>query len=171
MGAAVFIYALAPRVEHGNMNTWRPVSLAEVGRFSFAVLSPACPPAEWELAGIVKKIKRYDFAYRLIEISENLHRAELTALERAKLVAEWVELTEEKVGQVAQVYGGRGNKEGISEASRQLGVERTEVRRALKVASLSPEAQDAAREVGLDDNRSACRVFSTRMTFVSSAER
>jgi hypothetical protein len=77
------------------------------------------------------------------------------ARERDKLVAEWVELTGEKVGQVAQVYGGRGNKEGISEASRQLGVERTEVRRALKVASLSPEAQDAAREVGLDTAQNA----------------
>ena len=94
-------------------------------------------------------------ACRLWEISENLHRAELTALERDKLVAEWVELTGEKVGQVAQVYGGRGNKEGISEASRQLGLGHADVSRALKVASLSPEAQDVAREVGLDDNRSA----------------
>lgn len=87
-------------------------------------------------------------ACRLWEISENLHRAELTALERSKLVAEWVELTGEKVGQVAQVSGGRGNKEGVSEASRQLGVERTDVRRALKVASLSPEAQEVAVNEG-----------------------
>lgn len=75
----------------------------------------------------------------------NLHRAELTALERDKLVAEWVELVGDKPGQVAQVCGGRGNKEGVSEASRQLGIERTDVQRALKVASLSPEAQDAAQ--------------------------
>lgn len=29
----------------------------------------------------------------MIEITENLHRAELTAMERSKLVAEWAELT------------------------------------------------------------------------------
>ena len=50
---------------------------------------------------------------RLIEISENLHRAELTALERDKLVAEWVELTGEVLVQdepKPQTAGaGRGN--------------------------------------------------------------
>jgi len=34
MGATAFVYALAPRIKHGNMNTWRPASLVEVGRFS-----------------------------------------------------------------------------------------------------------------------------------------
>ena len=52
------------------------------------------------------------------EISENLHRAELTALERDKLVAEWVELTGEvspqsgaEVGKWARAgrIGGRFN--------------------------------------------------------------
>jgi len=99
------------------------------------------------------------------EISENLHRAELTALERDKLVAEWVELTGEKVPQSGAVCsGGRGNKEGIREAARQLPVSgdtekarEHQIARALKVASLSPEAQDAAREVGrrLDTDRNA----------------
>jgi len=38
------------------------------------------------------------------EIAENLHRAELTVLERAEHVREWVRLTEEKqAGQSAQV--------------------------------------------------------------------
>ena len=93
--------------------------------------------------------------YRLIEISENLHRAELTALERDKLVAEWCELTGEDLNQPESVSGGRGHKSGQREVSRQLGLSQPDVHRALKVASLSPEAQDAAREVGLDDNRSA----------------
>jgi hypothetical protein len=35
---------------------------------------------------------------RRAEISENLHRAELTVQERADHIAEWVRLTEEKVG-------------------------------------------------------------------------
>ena len=93
--------------------------------------APVCPPAGWE-------------------ISENLHRAELTALERDNLVAEW-----------AKPQGGRPES-GIRLAARQLPVSgdtekarEHQIARALKVASLSPEAQEVAREVGLDDNRSA----------------
>ena len=51
--------------------------------------------------------------------------------------------------------GGRGKKGGIREAARQLGLSEADVRRAIKVASLSPEAQQAAHELGLADNRSA----------------
>lgn len=107
-------------------------------------------------------------ACRLWEISENLHRAELTALEHDKLVAEWVELTGGVSEQNVQKLSSRGRENegrpesGISLAARQLPVEgktddakRMNVVRALKVASLSPEAQDEAVEVGLDDNRSA----------------
>ena len=72
---------------------------------------------------------------RLWEISENLHRAELTALDRAKLVEEWRELTCES---------------GIRKTASELGTTREDGRRSLKIASLSPEAQDAAREAGLD---------------------
>ena len=79
------------------------------------------------------------------------------------MIEEWVELTGEKVPQSGAVCsGGRGNREGIREAARQLPVPgKTEkarehqIARALKVASLSPEAQDVARSAGLDDNRSA----------------
>lgn len=94
---------------------------------------------------------------RLWEIAENLHRAELTALQRDEHVAEWVRLTDIKGGQVAQVSqkGGRGKEGGLSAASRELGIERTDARRATKVDSLSPEAKQAAVDAGLDDNRSA----------------
>ena len=51
--------------------------------------------------------------------------------------------------------GGRGKKGGIREAARQLGLSEADIRRAIKVASLSPEAQQAAHELGLADNRSA----------------
>ena len=97
-------------------------------------------------------------ACRMWEISENLHRAELPQVERDKLVAEWCRLVgkEDKPVQVAQVsLGGRGNKGGESETARQLGLDRYDVRRAIKVASITPEAQQAAHEVGLADNRSA----------------
>ena len=92
---------------------------------------------------------------RMVEIAENLHRAELTALERDEQIAEWARLVEEKGAQVAQVSGGRGNKGGEAAASRELGVSRRNVQRAKKVASLSDEAKEAAREAGLDDNQSA----------------
>lgn len=93
-----------------------------------------------------------------------LARAELTALERDEHVAEWIRLAEdrakknkgEKLSQLATVSkGGRGNKEGVRAASRELGIDKDAAHRAVKVASLSPEAKDAAREAGLDDNRSA----------------
>jgi ParB-like chromosome segregation protein Spo0J len=91
---------------------------------------------------------------RLWEIAENLHRAELTVQERAAHVAEWVRLVA-KPGQVAHVSGGRGNQGGISSASRHLGIERTDVRRAIKIDSITPDAKDAAKDAKLDDNQSA----------------
>ena len=99
-------------------------------------------------------------ACRMWEISENLHRAELPQIDRDKLVAEWGRLVgkEDKTAQVAQfskVGAGRGNKGGESEVARQLGLDRDDVRRAFKVASLSSEAQQTAHDVGLADNRAA----------------
>src|SRR5690606_1189537 len=96
--------------------------------------------------------------------SENLHRAELTVLQRDEQISRWIELTtvksevpgvEAKPVQAAQVSGGRGNKGGVSEASRALGIERTDAIRAAKVAALSPNAKLVAQGLGLDDNRSA----------------
>ena len=101
---------------------------------------------------------------RLWEISENLHRAELTAGERADQIAEWVRLTtgEQEPGQLDPVSGGRGNTGGIRQAARDLPVSgateearRNTVRRAVRIASIAPEAREAAREAGLDDNQSA----------------
>ena len=66
-------------------------------------------------------------------------RAELPQLERDKLVAEWCRLVgrEDKVAQLAPVsLGGRGNKSGEREAARQLGLDRDDVRRAIKVVAL-----------------------------------
>ena len=83
------------------------------------------------------------------EISENLHGAELPQLERDKLVAEWCRLVGKPV-QVEQVCGGRGNKSGESEAARQLGFDRDDVHRAVKVASLSDDGQKTAVQLGLD---------------------
>ena len=77
----------------------------------------------------------------------------LPQLERDKLVAEWCRLVgrEDKIAQLAQfskVGAGRGNKGGEREAARQLGLSQPDVHRAIKVASITPEAQQAAHEVG-----------------------
>jgi ParB-like chromosome segregation protein Spo0J len=88
---------------------------------------------------------------RMWEIAENLHRAELTVLKRKEQIAEWIEL---KRAQVGQVSGGRGNKGGISAAAEQLGVTRQEAQRSVRIASITPEAKEAARDAGIDDNQS-----------------
>lgn len=96
---------------------------------------------------------------RLWEIAENLHRAELTVQERAEHIAEWVKLTEAKAkAQLAPSEkshtGGRPDK-GINAAVRELGLDRTEAQRAVKIASLSDEAKEAVKAAGLSDNQSA----------------
>jgi ParB family chromosome partitioning protein len=91
---------------------------------------------------------------RLWEIAENLHRSELTVQERAVQIAEWVRLMDGRVSR--QVVGKVGRPEGGSAAaSRELGVNEREVQRAVKIASITDEAKEAARVAGLDDNQSA----------------
>jgi ParB family chromosome partitioning protein len=99
---------------------------------------------------------------RLWEISENLHRAELTVLERGEHIAEWVKLTEERreqqPAQLAPPVRKHGHAQeggGINAAVRDLGIDRTEAQRAVKIAALAPEAQETARDLHLDDNQAA----------------
>lgn len=90
------------------------------------------------------------------EIAENLHRAELTALERDQHVARWLELSEARVSAQVGPKSKKGRPQGgVRAAAREIGVSRQDAGRAVKVASLTPEAKEAARETGLDDNRSA----------------
>jgi ParB/RepB/Spo0J family partition protein len=92
---------------------------------------------------------------KLWEIAENLHRAELSTLDRSEQIAEWVKLSAGKIF-LAQVAPKPGRPEsGVRAASRELGIERTEVQRAVKIASISDEAKDAAAAAGLADNQSA----------------
>lgn len=92
---------------------------------------------------------------RLWEISENLHRADLSKLERDEQVAEWIRITEKVSAQVAAKPQGGRPEGGVRAASRELGIDEDDGRRAVKVASLSAAAKDTAREEGLDNNRSA----------------
>lgn len=91
----------------------------------------------------------------MIEIAENLHRADLTSVERSELTARWIELADDKLSQLATVSGGRGNEGGIRAASRDLGIDKDEAHRAVKIASISERAKAVAREAHLDDNQSA----------------
>lgn len=107
----------------------------------------------------------------LWEIAENLHRAELTALERDEQVARWVVLTEQRVSaqSAPKPLGGRPEG-GVRAASRELGLAKDDARRATKVASLSEQAKVTAREVGLDDNRTALLEASRKASAVEQVE-
>jgi ParB-like nuclease domain len=101
----------------------------------------------------------------LREIAENLHRAELSQLERSNQIARWAELTATKVSQVETPSGGDQPKEmGIRKLAAELGVDKSDVQRAVKVASMSDVAKQAARGAGLDDNRSALLAIAAEPT-------
>lgn len=112
-----------------------------------------------------------EIAARKWEISENLHRAELSVLERSDHISEWIELTEQKIAEEKNKLTNcesnkrtRGQPEGgIEAAERELGLKRMEGRRAVSVASLPEEAKQAARESGLDDHQSALLAAANEM--------
>jgi ParB/RepB/Spo0J family partition protein len=85
---------------------------------------------------------------RMWEIAENLHRSDLTKLERAEQIEEWRAL----VSQVETVS--HGKDAGVRKTAEALGVDKSEVQRAAKIASITPEAKTAAEEAGFDDNQS-----------------
>jgi ParB-like chromosome segregation protein Spo0J len=101
---------------------------------------------------------------RMWEISENLHRAELTPFEHDEQLVEWIKLLEAGPrfsGQKVQKRGRGRPKGGISEAARRLPIKggthaakRKTVGRAQKVANIFPEAKEAVKKAGLDKNRS-----------------
>ena len=83
---------------------------------------------------------------RLTEIAENLHRREISQIERAGLIAEWVKITGERHGYAQDAHnpkGGRPETTGAAKAARKLGMSRDQVSRSLKAAALSPEAKEA----------------------------
>lgn len=77
-------------------------------------------------------------------------------------IAEWVRLTNEKLAQVGPVSnkGGRGMESGTRAAARELGVERHEAQRAVKIDSITPEAKEAAREAGIAPRRKKTSALS-----------
>ena len=102
----------------------------------------------------------------MIQIAENLHRSDLTALEWSNQIARWVELTAAKARQVDEpsLGGKQPTEKGQAKAARELGISEPDARRAVKVASISPEAQQAARDAGLDNNRSVLLAVAKEST-------
>ena len=126
-------------------------------------------------------VKCTDAQARQWEIAENLYRARLTALEEAKHMAEWVRLVAdpESVSRqdVAKPKGGR--PEGaITKAARMLPIKgktekarRKTIERGLKIASMSPEGEAAAKKAGLHDNRAALREIANEDTAEAQTEK
>ncbi|PZX27533.1 hypothetical protein H9N28_07215 [Rhodobacter capsulatus] len=103
----------------------------------------------------------------MAEIAENLHRRELGEIERAELMARWVEITAAKqdakeaaakaqadqsrqVGAIeSKRADGKGHRKqgGIKQAAREIGVPEQTVRRAVKIAALAPEAKKLAKRL------------------------
>jgi hypothetical protein len=66
-------------------------------------------------------------------------------------------------GQSAQV-GQIVHDKGVSAAARELGVPRQQIERSMKIESTAPEAKEAARAAGLDDNQSALLEIAAELT-------
>ena len=113
-----------------------------------------------------------DVDAQLWQLSENLHRAELTKLQYDQQVVRYAELLKVKLAgesaapplQAPKVeplrqtgaHCGEPVADRVSSrfVARELNIPEQTVRRAYQTAFLSSEAQEAAVETGLDDNRS-----------------
>ena len=76
-----------------------------------------------------------------------------------------MELAAIKARQVDEpLKGGRQpNERGQAKAARELGISEPDARRATKVASLSDEAKQVARDTGLDNVTHRTRVYNVMM--------
>ncbi len=100
----------------------------------------------------------------MVEIAENLHRAELTALERSEHIAAWIKLikedpqgsgeAEDASGELDKRVSGRP-KGGRSAAARKIGISEADARRSERIAALPDEAKAEAKGLGLDNNQVA----------------
>jgi ParB family chromosome partitioning protein len=118
---------------------------------------------------------------RLWQISENLHRADLSVLERNEQIAEWLRLIEdghEVSGQLVRKSRGGRPEGGLSHAARRLPVagaseeaRRKSVERAIRVDNISPKAKAAAIDMGLHNNQSALLAVAKQPTPEAQVEK
>jgi ParB family chromosome partitioning protein len=75
---------------------------------------------------------------RILQLTENLYRDELTALQHAEDLAELIEFVQtEKGGQLAHPGGKQPHDRGVSRAAKALGFSRREVRRSIEIANIT----------------------------------
>jgi hypothetical protein len=92
------------------------------------------------------------------EISQSIHRKDVTALQRAKWVSRWVQLILEQTmaADAAQPGGRQPGDKGISKTAEEVGYGCDDIRRFTVIASMSEKAMAKAEELSpLDDNMSA----------------
>jgi hypothetical protein len=90
---------------------------------------------------------------------------ELSKLERAEQIDEWLKLLEEETSaQLAQKTGPGRPESGVSVAARELGIDRDAARSAQAIASLQAEVKSAAQELGLGNNQSALSAAADPIT-------
>src|SRR5262249_50684620 len=99
---------------------------------------------------------------RLWEIAENLHRRELNVLRRSQLIKDWVEIANERAGQVVHKPNGGRPEGGIAQAARTMPVAgknegggQKNNQRSIQIDEILPEAKQAADPAGLRHNNPA----------------
>jgi ParB family chromosome partitioning protein len=99
---------------------------------------------------------------RMWEIAENLHRAELSAIERAEHIEEWRRLAVKVSHDVTPSGGSQPAEAGIRKTARELGVSTTTVERAAKIANLPPEVKEKAKAEGWSQKRTLAATAPTK---------
>lgn len=172
------VKVLAESIKSVGLRTPITVRVVDEGQFLHLVTGAhrlaAAKLLGWEMidAFIEEEEDYSEIDAELWEIAENLHRADLSALERDEQVARWVVLVEERVQSSQAVtieskrVDGKGHRpeSGVRAAARELDVNRMDAYRATKVAGLSDQAKETAREVGLDNNRTALLAAARQST-------
>jgi ParB family chromosome partitioning protein len=114
----------------------------------------------------------------LVAIAENLHRNELTVLERAEWVRKWGELVQKKhKSEDAGRKPTRSNRANIDVDYAGIIPGKTkEARRKAKkcsdkIAKLKPKVKEAAKKAGVDDNQSALLETAKQPTTLEQIEK
>ena len=90
---------------------------------------------------------------RMWEIAENLHRADLSAVERAEHIEEWRRLAAKGGSNSPPAGGVQPAESGVKKAARELGIDPKTVRNAAKIANLPPEVKEQAKAEGWSQTR------------------
>jgi ParB-like chromosome segregation protein Spo0J len=91
---------------------------------------------------------------KMAEITENLHRSELTTAQRNEFLAEWVSLVEKRGPQIgaplrnAKTPGPKPSR-AVAEVAKAAGLGTKTVKEAIKSTKVAPEVKAAADDAGL----------------------